>query len=408
MINNTYSQYITKESKWDISLYIPALQWFFIALIIRLIALIIIHFYSIQAGFNGFIPMSSGGDDKYYYDVAKSMLNGNIPTTLPNYYPYFLTFLFFIFSPSLFLGQLANVLFSSITVYFGVLITREVSESTKNQYDLRNPVNIAGFLLSFYPSSIFYSTQLLKDPMLIMIGIISLYLLIRLFNNFKMKNLVMLIFTLIILSLLRGYTMLAILIASFIYILFSNRISFKYIIALLVLFATIPMIFGYGIFGLNFINNILNPKKLSTIRDTVYSIGGSAAGIKIDFSSIYGFIFTYGYSFITAMFGPLPWQIENLTIAIGLIDAIIVWVLIPKFIKGVKNIFDRRNITIKELVFLFSFILIAAIALFSDNIGANTRLRMLAWDAFFIYAASLYNLKSSKKSIKNENVNGDI
>ncbi|SDG20242.1 hypothetical protein SAMN04244560_01947 [Thermoanaerobacter thermohydrosulfuricus] len=102
---------------------------------------------------------------------------------------------------------------------------------------------------------------------------------------------------------------------------------------------------------------------------------------------------TYAYSFITAMFGPLPWQIKSFIVAIGLLDAIWIWLLIPQWIKGIKKLLKRREVEIGELVFLFSLVLIAAIALFSDNIGANTRLRMLAWDAFFIYAASLFGLK---------------
>jgi hypothetical protein len=93
------------------------------------------------------------------------------------------------------------------------------------------------------------------------------------------------------------------------------------------------------------------------------------------------------------MFGPLPWQIKSFIVAIGLLDAIWIWLLIPQWIKGIEKLLKRREVEIGELVFLFSIVLIAAIALFSDNIGANTRLRMLAWDAFFIYAASLIGYK---------------
>lgn len=69
------------------------------------------------------------------------------------------------------------------------------------------------------------------------------------------------------------------------------------------------------------------------------------------------------------------------------------WLLIPQWIKGIKKLLKRREVEMGELVLLFSLVLIGAIALFSDNIGVNTRLRMLAWDAFFIYAASLFGLK---------------
>ncbi|WP_019907471.1 hypothetical protein [Thermoanaerobacter indiensis] len=375
------------------SFFLPALEWFIIAFFVRLLFLIFIHFYSLQTGFGGFYPLESGSDDRYYFEVAQEILYGHIPQTLPNYYPYFLAFVFFFTGPSLFLGQLINVLAGSFTVYFGVLIAKEISSSKLKGKDLRHPVNIAGFFLSFYPASVFYSTQLLKDPLVTMVGIVSLYVLILIFKKFRFLNLIILVFLLLFLSFLRGYTMLALLITTFIYLILFRRINIKYVFAGVLLFALIPWIAGHGIFGIKFLSSVLNPENLVSTRETVYSIGGSAAGIKIDFSSIHGFFLTYVYSFITAMLGPLPWQIKSFTVAIGLLDAVWVWLLIPQWIKGIKKLLKRREVEIGELVLLFSLVLIGIIALFSDNIGANTRLRMLAWDVFFIYAASLFGLK---------------
>jgi hypothetical protein len=132
-------------NKRKISFFLPALEWFIIAFSVRLLFLIFIHFYSLQTGFGGFYPLESGSDDRYYFEVEQEILYGHIPQTLPNYYPYFLAFVFFFTGPSLFLGQLINVLAGSFTVYFGVLIAKEISSSKLKGKDLRHPVNIAGF-----------------------------------------------------------------------------------------------------------------------------------------------------------------------------------------------------------------------------------------------------------------------
>ncbi len=52
----------------------------------------------------------------------------------------------------------------------------------------------------------------------------------------------------------------------------------------------------------------------------------------------------------------------------------------------VKNIFLRR-LEKEQILILVSLLLIGAIALYSDNMGANTRLRILPWSAFLLYVA---------------------
>jgi len=120
---------------------------------------------------------------------------------------------------------------------------------------------------------------------------------------------------------------------------------------------------------------------------STYSIGGSAAGIEIDFSHPLAFLTSYGYSFATAMFGPFPWQLASAVQWIALPEALGLWLLSPIWVWGIITLI-RGRLGEDGLLLLFSLVLIGAVALFSDNIGANTRRRLLPWGAFLLFAAS--------------------
>jgi len=134
---------------------------------------------------------------------------------------------------------------------------------------------------------------------------------------------------------------------------------------------------GYGFLGINQIKNLMNPEFISNFREDAYSIGGSSVNIKATFDSPISFLNYYIPSFFNALFAPFPWQMKSATYVFSFIE-IIPWYFIFFFaMKGFKNnfLFNKKIITL----FIFGFGLIAAIALFSDNLGANMRLRMASF-----------------------------
>lgn len=384
---------LQQKSGLHLTLYKPAVKWFFVALIVRLLAGVAIHFYSLSAGYEGFYPLPSGGDDRFYWNSAVSIYEGNIPISLPNIYPYVLAKLFFLTGPSLIAGKFVNILAGALSVYIGVLLVRKIMASTSTSYSrggLSNPANVAGLFLTFYPSNVFYSTQLLKDPLLGFLAMLGLYFAISLLTKFRFSTVLFFGVSLLGLYLFRPYASIVLTLSFFLYLILLWQIKWwvKLVISVLNLSiaGVVPYILGFGWFGLNYIQKYLDPVFISTIRQNLYSKGGSAAGINLDFSNPFSFLSSFGYSFATAMFGPFPWQLRSAVHLIALPEAIFVWLLIPIWIKGVISLIQRHGKS-EQFLLLFSLLLIGAIALFSDNIGANTRLRMLPWSTFLIYAA---------------------
>lgn len=363
-----------------------ALLWFGIAFVIRLFVALWLHHYSYAAGLEGFFPLPSGADDSGYYYTAVAIYSRDTVHNLPNVYPRVLAALFLITGPSLLAGKLLNVFAGALTVYLGVLLVQALSEGKKAERVRQRAMHWTGFFLAFYPSAVFHSTQLLKDAIVVLLGIWALYLEVRFFRRPELISIVLWLGTLGALFLFRGYAALALALSLF---LFTLRFRRHWLIPIVLLAAVVPYVVGLGWFGATYIGPWLNPERVDAFRTSAYSIGGSAASIRIDYGNPFTFLITYAYSFATAMLGPLPWQLNSTVQLIALPEAMAMWLLVPIWGRGVVDLFRGRQRLDRRaaLVMLSSIVLIGVVALFSDNIGANTRLRLLPWSAFFVYAA---------------------
>ncbi|MBS3887361.1 MAG: hypothetical protein KGZ56_09920 [Dethiobacter sp.] len=376
----------------------PALFWLLIALAVRLLAGTVLHLYSEAQGFAGFYPLASGSDDRIYWSQAQSLLVGTIPPGIVCPYPYVLSGLFAIFGPSLILGKLLSIVAGSLAVYVGVLAASALAAHRPYSWrDLRHPANLAGLLLTLYPSAVFHSTVLLRDSLILFFGLLGIYYGLRILED-KGNTLVWpgYFLALTLLYDFRPYAGFVLSLSFVLYQLFLRQRAIALLAGLFVAMAA-PWLAGFGPFAWQYVNNFINPQTVATFREDVYNIGGSAIGVTVDFSSISGFLLTYPYSFLTAMFGPFLWQVRSQVIAIGLLEALPVLFLLPEWVKGIWRVL-RRQEGREGFLLLFSLALIGAIALFSGNIGANLRLRLLPWSAFLIFAAVQFGGRLQKSS----------
>jgi hypothetical protein len=386
-------------------LYQPALNWTLIAFAVRLVACLAIHIYSLEAGFGGFYPLASGHDDVLYWNISDDILSGSEPERMPNSYALFLVALFRITGQDLLIGKILSVIAGSFTIYIGILIARELCSSVNLPHqDRKYAAHLTGFLLTFYPSALWYSTQLIRDSLLVLFAVWNIYLSIKLLKKRKNSILIWWGITLLIVYSLRNYAGVGLVISLFIYLMliWKTKIQRKLIVLVLVLIpcALVPYFLGQGIFGLETILPSLNAEEIANQRENAYSTGGSSTNISIDYSNPMVFILTFGQSYITAMLGPLPWQIKSVVTIIALPETILMWILCFKLWKSwsSKTINNKSN---EEIFLLISCLIqVSIFALFSDNIGANTRLRLLPWISFFIYVS----IHFAKERVRRQNL----
>jgi hypothetical protein len=397
-------------------LYKPAFNWMIFAFSVRLVACLAIHIYSLEAGFDGFYPLASGHDDGLYWKLSSDILSGSVPDYIPNSYAFFLVAIFSITGQDLLIGKILSVIAGSLTIYIGVLIARELSSIINlPEQDIKYAANFTGFLLALYPSSLWYSTQLVRDSLLVFFAVWNIYLSIVLLKKRKKDILIWWCITLIIVYSLRAYAGVGLVISlvAYLMLVWKTKIQRKLIVLALLIIpcALVPYFLGQGIFGLEKILPSLNAEEIGRQREQAYSTGGSSTGISVNYSNPISFIFTFGQSFFSAMLGPLPWQINSIVTMIALPEAILMWILCFKLWQSwsSKKIKKRNN---EEMFLLVSCLIqVGIFALFSDNIGANTRLRLLPWITFFIYVSvDFANQRASRRNIlhNSQYVSGEV
>ncbi len=361
-----------------------AFVWFTASFVVRLIALLLTHFYSLSVGLEGFYPLSSGHDDRFYYETAIRLMEGEEVPSLPNMYPLVLAFLFILSGPSLFLGKLLNAFLGALGVAIAVLITARLALREWPTWSLLHPGNLAGFFLSLYPSAVFYSTQLLKDALVWFLGLLGLYFSIPLITSPpRFRHYIALGVVLVFLWALRPYTALALVGAVGTYLILW-RLQLRHLALLGLLLLVVPWLLGWGPFGWSYLSPLLSPERLAAFRAEVYGIGGSSLGIELDPAQPLQFVLGWFYSALTVFIGPFPWQLDAPIEVIAFLEIIYIWPLVAVWGAGLSRL---RNPGPPELILLFALILGFGIGLFSDNLGANTRLRLLVWGSLIIYAA---------------------
>lgn len=376
---------------WDGTIRVSqlALRWTTIAFLTRFVMALLIHAYSLSSGFNGFYPLSSGADDTTYWAASLDIYYGRADSFSLNFYPSLLaTFWRLIGGPDLLVGKLLNVAFGALSVGVGVLIVQELVRHRMPMYQRRRAANWTGALLTFYPSLLWYSTQLVKDPFLVLFALVALLCQLHFLKRASALAIGLWVFSLACVLLFRSYTVAALLLALMVFVLRFNR---KWLVPIVLFMALAPYARGMGLFGFSYIGPMISTERIAQVRQQAYSIGGSSTGITVDYSNPLRFLVTYSYSFATAMFGPFPWQIRAVGQAVAVPETLFMWFLIPMWFASMRDLVLARRVDRAAgrdaMLLLFSVVLLGIVALFSDNIGANTRLRLLPWSAFFIFAS---------------------
>ncbi len=378
---------LPQSSYWR---YRPAIQWAIIAFSLGFLACIFIHMALLNVNPNGFSP--NNGDDALYWEISEDLQDGRIPNYFPNSYPILLAGLFTITGRSVLIGKILNVFINALVIYFSILTVYEVGQGIGlDGRSIRRAANWSGLLLTFYPSQIFYSTQLVKDPPLIFMGTLCLYFSVLFLQKQKLHLLLGFIPAFSLLASLRPYTAIAIILSLVLYFLFIWRVQIpkKILVAsiLLLLCAIIPYALGRGLFASDYWLSFTDPQNLSEFRGNSYSSGAAAAGITLDYSNPITFSLTYGYSYLTALIGPFPWQVKSLLQSVALPEALFMTITILLLLRS--QLFKSLDFKFKEanLLLIFGLVLIGIFSLFSDNVGANTRLRLLAWNSLLLYVS---------------------
>ena len=360
-----------------------------------------------------FQPFSDGYGDYIIYgsqaeQIAKRVHQGNFSLqnlsvqgiSLSHSYPVIVGYIYAFTIPSILVGQIFNAWLIALLVIFVYLIVLEIGGTQKEAF-------LTGLIACFYPSLAFYGSLLLKEAFVILLVLISLLLALRILKKFSIVNFFLFYITLIALTNLRFYISFAIILAFIVgWVLISGckiKKRIIYGVIMMVLFGFLPQIScGYDYFGVNILKQNVNIQSINFYKEVAYApvqpkddskpiVPGhrvqwssysaeknSTVIIKAGFENPITFIKNTTLSYLYSLFGPLPWKFTKRSQLFSLPEIIMSYFLLFFVIKAMMESFKNKNKIIIPLV-LFSFIVVSILALYMNNFGIATRIRMPAF-----------------------------
>jgi hypothetical protein len=263
-------------------------------------------------------------------------------------------------------GELFNVWLVLISIICVFLIVKEIGGSDKQAF-------AAGLVANFYPSLLFYGSLLIKDAVIVCVCMLWLILTIKLIKSFSWAKFLILYALLAVIINFRVYVGLAA-VATFIFcwqllskVKMRKRVVYSIIMAVLIGF--LFQVSGYGYYGINIARSYIH--KIDFYQNYAYSNESElSTGSTVKFEN-------YLESFTSTVLGPFPWHIKYKRQMVILAETFSWYVLFFFICKAVVKNLKRNKMFIPLII--FSFLVFSVLAIFVNNFGITSRIRMPAF-----------------------------
>ena len=249
---------------------------------------------------------------------------------------------------------------------------------------------VAAVLVAFFPSLILWSSQALKDGLIIMALALCILATLRLMEKITVPDLVLL--GLCLASLLRWrfyifYMMAAAVAGSF--VIGMKTADAKSFMQRFVAIALIGMAFTW--FGVLRFASVQferygNLAKINESRMDQARNADSGFAKDVDVGTTEGALTVIPIGLLYLLFSPFPWQLASLRQSIALPEMIIWWAAFPLLVLGWWYAVKHRLRQVAPIV-LFTTMLTLAYAVFQGNVGTAYRQRSQLLVFYFIFVA---------------------
>jgi hypothetical protein len=368
-----------------------------------------------------FQPFSDGYGDYVIYQyqaeqISQRVHQGNFSVQgieldgifVSHIYPVILGYIYALTLPSMLLGQIFNAWLVAVSVIFVFLIIRELGGTAKQGF-------LTGLIACFYPSLVFYGSLLLKEALVVLLALVGLFLVIKIIKEFSILKFVLLYISLIFLFNLRIYIGCALVLAFVIGWLVVSSLKARkrivYALIMIALFGFLPQISCQnGYFGIDFMKHYLSANTIQFYREKAYAPvnpsqvlpkeeaqkkgmemaksgkslfqwptysadKNSSITIKTGLENPFAFVVNTSLSFLNALLAPFPWQLNKFSQALVLPEVLAWYFFLPFIVIGIIKALKTNNKIIIPIV-LFSIFVYGVLAVFMNNFGIITRLRM--------------------------------
>jgi hypothetical protein len=304
---------------------------------------------------------------------------------------YLIAALYFVLGPSLFAAQALCAVIGAATaplVYFlanKIFLNKRVSR-------------FSALAIAFFPSFIIWSSQLMKDGLIIFLLVLTMLMVMRLQEKFSYLSLLVLIFSLFGILSLRFYIFYMVALAvtgSFLIGVTGTGQSILRRSALLVVIGL-----GLTYFGVlrTATTDFEQYGRLDRVQRSRLDLSRAESGYgeELDVSTAEGALSAMPVGVAYLMLAPFPWQMSSVRQAITLPEVLAWWAMIPLMIGGIWYAIRNRLRSAFPILF-FSLMLTLAYSIFQGNVGTAYRQRTQIQVFLFIFIAVGWELWKERR-----------
>lgn len=362
---------------------------FLIALIVRIIVATIIYLGNMQEFFGGdantyhlfgeSLNQSWHGDDYHSSRYSAFIQSGAGAWGML----YIVAGVYEMIGANMYAIQLINASIGASTAIVVYYVSRSLFDNTR-------VAKLAALLVAFFPSLILWSSQALKDALIILSLALCIMATIRLMEKITVTYILMLGVCLAGLLSLRFY----------IFYMMAAAVAGSFVIGMksadarsfLQRFVAIGLIgmaftwFGVIRFAAVQFEKYGNLQMVQMSRMDQARNAGSGFGKDVDVQTTEGALTVIPLGLLYLLFAPFPWQLASLRQSIALPEMLIWWAAFPLLVLGWWFALKHRLKQVSPIV-LFTTMLTLAYAVFQGNVGTAYRQRSQLLVFYFIFVA---------------------
>ncbi len=293
----------------------------------------------------------------------------------------------------------------SVCAVIGAATAPMVFFCSKKVFNNLKVAKISAVAIAVFPSFIIWSSQLLKDGLIIFLLVTAMTMVLQLQTKFSYSALAILVASLFGILSLRFYVFYMVVLAVAGSFLIGTTASTKSIFRRTVILLLVGVSLTYLGVGRNAtieFNTFGNLNRVQSSRSDLAGAAESGFNEDADVSTAEGALSAIPVGFAYLMLAPFPWQAANLRQAITIPEVLVWWASFPFLFMGliyaVKN--RLRN---AFPILIFSLLLTVAYSIFQGNVGTAYRQRTQIQVFLFIFIAvgwTVYKEERENKRIR--------
>ncbi len=332
------------------------------------------------------------GPDATYYDYIGSKIadywwgvgyfpNVNMSTSGWGMH-YFVGLTYFIADQNPLAGQFIIAVLGALTSVVGFVCAKDIFQNVR-------VAKYSATFIAFFPSMIIWTSQLLKDGLIIFFLVLTFLAAMRLQKKFDYLWVLLLLFSLFGLFSLRFYVFFIAFGAVIGGFILSKNSEGSNLAKRFIACAVIGVAFAYaGVFNISQeqTERYINLQQIQNSRQFAAEAANSGFAEDLDVTTTGGVLTAIPIGLVTLFLAPFPWQVTNITQLLTMPEMIIWWLSLPFIFTGIM--YSVKNRFRESLAILFfALVLSLSYSIYQGNIGTLYRQRAQIQVFLLIFAA---------------------